>query len=276
MSSYLPTDQELVYQQLLQQLQDLNNKINLFVNGNDSTLIPVASGTIKSLAGIQKAALTNRFVQTIIDMKTRQDILNNISFYNVGNLFRVWGETDPTFNGIYKIDTPSTILKISYADAYDLKEYLPNPWNYDTIKFDETVSNQPFLIAKITQPVQTIKVSLDEFIVDYSYVVDTNAKYAAYHSVVGVPVKVSARDTTEYFSDVNNSGSYSVSHFYSTLTYPKTPIITVVHSINVNEHVFQIYFNPPVDGNGVTVAGHGSLNIRNVDKTNVALTKYLI
>lgn len=277
MSSYLPTTDELTYQTLLQEMQDMNAIISKFINGSADTSIAVSSGTIKTLAGIQKAALTPSYIQTIVDIENRAYVLNHMSYYTNGQLFRIWGETDPLFNGIYKKDTDTTIVKVSYADLYDLKEYFPDPWDYSQISFDESTSiaNQ-FLIATVTQPVQAVKFNLDAFTLDYTYIVDSNSQYASYHVVDNITVRLSARAQSEHFESINNSGTGVTTNFYSTLVYSQTPQITVEHTSDVTNHIFNIYFVPPRDASNVIVSGHGIIRFKNVDKTYVKIQQHIV
>lgn len=275
MTSYLPSTDETSYAVLLQNLSNLNAQISQFVNGTASETVTTTAGQIKTLAGIEQASMAVGYLQKIIDVSTVSYIISHAASYSIGQLFRVWGETVPTTNGIYELITLTSVNKVSYADLYDLKQFVPNPFNYNSITFNEANTAAPLLITTIVQPVQSVKFTLDDFELDWTYVVSSNATYYSYHANNGITVRCSGQAANTYFSDVGN-GLGITSHFYSTSTYSTVPMISVTYTYTTTQHIFSVYLNPPTDINSVVVPGSGIIRFKGVDTTDITIPQYVI
>ncbi len=115
------------------QLQNLVNTVDTFVNGTSEQRVAISSGrTVGTLAGLDKNINSIKYVQKIIDYSKLSDAVLDAAgsvILSVGNVVRVFGETNKTLNRLYQVQTDKTLLQIDYDDIYDLKNTLPYPYN---------------------------------------------------------------------------------------------------------------------------------------------------
>jgi hypothetical protein len=103
---------------LVEQLTNLNEQLNLFINGDADTIVVTDSGPIKSIAGIVRDLTKFRYVQKVIDHRLYSDMVADDLNLEDGLLIRVWGDTEA--NGLYKKLGALDYAKVSYTDLYDL------------------------------------------------------------------------------------------------------------------------------------------------------------
>lgn len=153
MSTYSPSPDELNYQVLLAKLDELNGKIGKFVNGGADETVTTTAGAIRTLAGIEKQALVNRWVQRIIDIKTVAEIEANLVTWQDGQMFRVWKQpvTAVLRNGIYQKDG-DRVVRVNVNELSDVL-------NDDTDAKTETITNRIVTNSVEVAPFPTIVVS---------------------------------------------------------------------------------------------------------------------
>lgn len=139
------------YNGVLDDIKSLQQKLNLFINGSDTDVVPVNNGTIKTLSGIQKQLLTFQFVQKIIDLSTYQVALNGAPNFDEGMLIRIFNDPNTNLNGIYQVQGGG-LLKISYASFYDLAKDAIGiaPFNFLNTKYtySDITSGKNIIITK--------------------------------------------------------------------------------------------------------------------------------
>lgn len=137
------------YASLIDELSVLNTKFDKFMNGDEYATIPVEGGNnIKSLSGITKDLRSFKYVQRVINHRLYQDMVDDL--IEEGMLIRVWGDTEE-INGLYKKKSIG-FDKVSYSDLYDLRDFLPNPWNYATITKNQSEFNTGLDLCSFTVP----------------------------------------------------------------------------------------------------------------------------
>lgn len=125
------------YKELIDSFSTLNDKLNKFINGSPSETVSIEGGSnIKTISGLASDLKSFKYVQRVINHRLYSDMLADT--IEDGMLIRVWG--NDSLNGLYKKDGVS-YQKVSYSDLYDLRDYLPNPWNYSQVKKNSTEFN---------------------------------------------------------------------------------------------------------------------------------------
>lgn len=148
----IPLTPDQKYAQIIDQLSKLNDKYKLFINGTPSQTIPVEGGpNIKSLSGIAADLKQFKYVQRVINHRLYADMVADT--IENGMLIRVWGDTS-VVNGLYLKDSLATskYTKVSYSDLYDLRDFLPNPWNYSNVNKDQSEFNKDLDLCSFTVP----------------------------------------------------------------------------------------------------------------------------
>lgn len=119
-------------------IQRLASTLDLFVNGSADESVAITNGrTVGTLASIDKRAFKTKYVQKIFDYSKLADAQLDASgevLIGVGNLVRVFGETDVAKNRYYQVQEDKTLLQIDYTDIYDLKNTLSFPYNNKIVR----------------------------------------------------------------------------------------------------------------------------------------------
>ena len=143
-------------------LIDIVLKLEKLMNGADNETVQTTNGQVPTIAGIIKQAKQFKHVLPVIDYKLYSDLQSDAlaNLLIPGQLYRVWGDTSPIHNGFFRVDEVDATLtiKTDYSDIYDLRQNLPNPWNY----IDTTIYGSQILTSKVCS--WTIsKTSVDSF-----------------------------------------------------------------------------------------------------------------
>lgn len=137
------------YASLIDELAILNGKFDKFMNGDEYATIPFEGGNnIKSLSGIAKDLRSFKYVQKVINHRLYQDMVEDT--IEEGMLIRVWGDAE-NINGLYK-KTFIGFDKSTYSDLYDLRDFLPNPWNYSNVTKNQSEFDQDLDLCSFTVP----------------------------------------------------------------------------------------------------------------------------
>lgn len=109
------------------------------INGAENETVSTNNGQVPTLAGLVKQTRQFTHVLPVIDYKRHVELVADglADLLKVGQIYRVWGDDDKIKNGFYRVEESNIKLplKSDYSDIYDLKQNLPNPWNY----IDKTV-----------------------------------------------------------------------------------------------------------------------------------------
>lgn len=108
------------YSDLVDQLQALNTKFDVFLNGAETATITLSDNrVIKSLSGVIAELKSFSYVQKVIEHRLHSDMVAANAVIDVGLLIRVWGDTAGV-NGLYKKTANAVFTKVSYQDLVDL------------------------------------------------------------------------------------------------------------------------------------------------------------
>lgn len=146
--------------ELVAQLTQLNKQLELFIKGDADTTIATNGGLIKSIAGISRDLNQFRYVQKVIDHRLYSDMISADNDIENGMLVRIWGDNT---NGIYRKNGSLDYSKVSYSDLYDLRDFLPNPWNYVHITKTDVEFDQDLALFTYRLPASADKVIGDMF-----------------------------------------------------------------------------------------------------------------
>lgn len=172
----LTTDQK--YAELINELKVLNDKFDKFMNGSETDTVPVeGSDNLKSLSGIVADLKRFKYVQKVIDHRLYQDMLDDD--IEVGLIVRIWGDSS-NVNGLYKKDSTNVFHKISYSDLYDLRDFLPNPWNYVSISKGPSDYNKPVDLLSFKVPNSVFQTNPKRLSGNASFSVDGLGKRGSY------------------------------------------------------------------------------------------------
>jgi hypothetical protein len=149
-----PNELETKHAALVDELAKLNLKFKQFIEGSADVVIPVGTGgqLVKSVSGIVRDLNQFKYVQRVVDHRLYADMIAHTDL-EVGMLVRVWGDTTSN-NGLYKKDSGG-FQKVSYQDLYDLRNFLPDPWNYYHFSFTEAELLANKKLLGFTLPVST-------------------------------------------------------------------------------------------------------------------------
>jgi hypothetical protein len=266
---------------LIAELAILNNKLSLFLNGSDTQTITTGSGTVKSLSGIAKDLKSFKYVQRVIDHRLYSDMISSDSVnIDMGMLVRVWGDTD-IINGMYRKDNQTVYTKIIYSDVYDLKEYMPNPWNYRSISktaaefirdLDILTLSMPNMVGKTFDEViqGSIKSTTSDIGVRGSYAAEFKIHIATDNNQAMSLVKI-ANPTAIALDDITiiatDGGLLSTSSLFSIYNVPAI-YVNVVSTIT--EHVFTVSVRATANA-GVAIPAQLELNLYRIDPSKYTI-----
>lgn len=249
------------YSDLIAQMAILNQKLSLFVNGDAQTVIPTDAGAIKSLAGVVSSLNKFKYVQKVVDHRLYSDMVGDDLNLEVGILIRVWGDTG-TVNGLYLKTATATFVKSSYNDLYDLRDFLPNPWNIIYIKKDKTqfTGDLPFIQYTIPKTETTV------FSRRFSISIKVDSDTAGYRgSVYGEQTILSCVGPGGYQSTSVNQpdlegvaiddGFNSASNIQVVVTCVQTP----------TDNIFTVTLPAMKDTNNVPIPAYLELKILGID-----------
>lgn len=251
------------YSSLVSDLDVIVSKLKTFLDGSETDVIQLNSGTIKSLSGILKTLSSSKYSQKVIDQRLYSDITVNITQIPVGSLVRVWGDTDQ-LNGLYRIDSTSSFVKISYQDIYDLGNSYASPKNSRVIHLDKTRFTHDSSILKFSIPVtssdvisKVLKVRThiicDEISHKGSYYVDSLIHVTPFAGTSNHDVKLSNVSTNSI--DVNFASDIK-------------PYFTVSVATDALNHTYTLNLKPLLDSTGTTIIpSNVTLTFEDVDQS---------
>lgn len=232
------------YSQLIDQLTKFNEKLDTFINGDEDETVVVNSGTIKSLSGTIKDLNRFRYVQKVINHRLYADMIAADINIEDGMLIRIWGDTI-LINGIYKKDSTNVYTKIIYSDLYDLKGFLPNPWNYDHIsKLASEFSNKISLFT-IKIPASEIDSSSFSFTGDLNATIDDVGLRGVFDLSFKIVLVAGGVSDAKGIIKSLDATKVAVDTNFSTLTVPVLTYDVVSTSL---EHKYTFYIDTFFDG----------------------------
>lgn len=229
--------------ELVAQLSQLNKQLESFVKGDADTTIATNGGLIKSIAGISRDLNQFRFVQKVIDHRLYSDMISDDTNIENGMLVRVWGNNGS--NGIYRKNATLDYSKVSYSDLYDLRDFLPNPWNYAHITKDETEFDQDLDIMTYTMSAPAVGVLSERF--EGSMLVSSSAagNRGSYSVKFAVHLTVTPTGAVSDVSLIDVS-AIDIDTGFSTVSLPQ---ITIETNSTVMYHAFTLNISVPVKSN---------------------------
>lgn len=274
------------YTDLVDELTALNAKFNLFINGDLNDTIATDAGPVKSLASLQRDITSFKYVQKIIDHKAYADMVAENLSIETGMLIRVWGDNDMSKNGVYKKVANAAFTKIIYSDIYDLRDYLPNPWNYRNIKKSADQFANDINILTVTLPNMVDK-TFDEVIDgDFKGTVDFDGKRGSFYTKFKIHLAGVSDDTRKLITLSDSSvialddltvlaltdgvplviDGITISLQNSEFPDYTMPALSVTSVTTINEHVFTISMAPfKVDG--VNIPARLDMNLYRIDSS---------
>ena len=273
------------YSASIDNIAALNDKFDLFINGNDDDYIVNEKGVvIKSLAGIQKELKSFKYVQKIIDFDTYANMLIADSLIEIGILCRVWGDSNITLNGIYRKSGNAAYVKISYADIYDLGNMLPNPWNYISISKSPIEFNRDIKLFKTSLPNMIGKTFMRVIEGDLTALTETQNYRGTYStkfkihlavggsiakSIVSIHDRVVVGIDSDIVLDLNDGTQLSIDSdtvllLDGSFSQYTLPIITVTKVTTSLSHDFTISISSFKSGNYI-IPGQLDMTIKSLD-----------
>lgn len=222
-------------------LADLVAKVDTFVNGGPTDIVQTTSGGVKTLAGISKQVSQLQYVTQCFDYNTMGAMLADVGGLDIGQIARVLYDPQVENNGIYQMQELTGLVRINYADIYDLNDRVPDPYNNLVIPVVNLSTNTNILVGSI--PVSSSEFAMSSFDLVMELTSDVNplALLSRYS------VKIAARSSGEYGM---NSGLVDSATVFGTAS--TNPSIAVFHVIEGPLHKFTVQLkvgsNIPVKG----------------------------
>lgn len=185
-------------------LQRLVATIDLFVNGEAGTRVAIDNGrTVGTLAEIDKRAYKTKYVQKVFDY----ELLSQASLdaaggvlIGVGNVVRVFGETDTALNRLYQVQEDKSLLQIDYTDIYDLKNAIPYPYNNKLVRQNLAQLRDPVTGHILTYTVEWSDVKAYNIFLTGRVKVSSHVAEAEGSSMFDFRMLVSIKDNTLTFN----------------------------------------------------------------------------
>lgn len=249
------------YSDLVDQLGIQNATFKAFLQGMPDDTVRLDDGrTIKTLTGVIRDLNRFQYVQRVIDHRLYSDMVAD-STIDVGLLIRVWGDTI-NINGLYQKTDVSTFNKISYQDIYDLRNFLPSPWNYLQVTATSAQIQSGYGLLDFEIPVSATIISDQVINGTYKYTVNS----AGNRGTVSGDIKiiVSAGDKNVVYVIFNNKRVVNaVDASLSSLTNPEKFIL--FRSSDDSVHKFLLVFIPGQDASNQTLIGDLDFRLQGID-----------
>jgi hypothetical protein len=261
------------YAALVEELAQQNATFKTFLNGaEDDTVYLDSNRTVKTLLGTIKDLKRFQYVQKVIDHRLYNDMIAADATIAIGLLVRVWGDV-PAKVGLYRKDSAGVYTKVSYQDLYDLRDVLPDPWNYLQIKADETQTDETVALVQFQLPVAAATASSQVLRGTYQYNIQVDGYKGTIAGDVMIVVSASTQSKVSVKIQVSNRLVGDVDDGLSTVVLEKV-VINRISSPDV--HTFSVSFVPPstlVDGN---ILGSLDFRFNGVDTKVVKKTAALL
>lgn len=254
------------YQELLDQLTDLNDKYDKFINGKPSDTVYINGGpSIKSLSGIAKDLKGFKYVQRVINHRLYTDMVADT--IEDGLLVRIWGDTQ-FINGLYLKDSssPSIYTKVSYSDLYDLRDFLPDPWNYSSITKDQSEFNKDLNLCGYTVSNSAFETNPRRITGSIVYTMDgVGARGSLSFDFALVTVTGSGNTDSRFEIKIANRIQLSIDDGFNELHMPELGLSALTDALNTNYTITTTPFKTP-DGQD-SIPARLTVNFYHVDKT---------
>lgn len=250
------------YSDLVDQLGNQNALFGAFLNGGPDDVVNLSGGrSVKSLSGVIADLNRFKYVQKIVDQRLYSDMIAADATIENGILTRVWGDTTQV-NGLYLKVSTGTYSKISYQTVYDLKDFLPDPWNYLQIQYDPTVTSLGAGLVQFALPSSVTQVNDIALKGSYKYTIDTTNYRGTIHGEL--TILISALDPTHVSATIQNHRLVgAIDPGLSSLVTLEN--IRVQRMSDANTHNFIVTFIPPVDPSANPIAGFLDFRLNGVD-----------
>jgi len=242
-----------------EKLAALVAKVDAFVNGSEGTLIQTTSGPLKTMAGLIKQLEELNYTVHVVDYPTLSALLDGASAdLEEGQLGRVLYDSNTDNIGIYQ-KTNLGMVKVDYADLFDLNDRLPNPLNRLVVKFTESdIAAGPKNILEAVIPVSASFAMGSSLSGRIEYTCDVGG----FLSFATIPFALAVAGVSSGVYDSEYSAQSAV---YLLGPAPDTqPSLEVVHAVVDSKHVFTIRLKSASHGAAV-LPGNGQIIIDNVD-----------
>lgn len=248
------------HQQLILDFEKLNDKLNKFINGAADEYVQLDSGMVKTVAGIATAMQRFKYVQQIIDYKLYDDMIAADLMIEDGMLIRVYGDLD-TVNGIYRKDASNTYTKVNYSEIYDLRDQLPNPWNFTHTSLTPTQFDSTFQMVSFVSPYSMVNV--DQYIIEGSIQVKCDqASYRGSHSYDFKVHILSGDQTVQNDILLSNVSTLQIDSGFTALQKPDI-YVNVVNQ-GVNDSV-RLMLNPLRDAQDNIIPSYVTITYKGID-----------
>lgn len=243
-----------------EKLADLVAKVNTFVNAPAGTVVQTTGGPVKSIAGVIAQLENIGYIAQVRDFNTVGEMYAHESELAIGQLARVNLDLVPANNGIYRLESLVGLVKINYADLYDLNDKLPNPWNNFEIPFTETETLSPYNIIEASFAVSNgfIKSGTLEGRIEYT----SDFSGASFTYAAPFVLTVAGKGSASYDSAYQPTASVTLMGAVPGVL----PGLSAVHAVVASQHVFTIRLIPArVVSAGQVLSGNGRILIKDVD-----------
>lgn len=227
---------------ILNQITNLKDKLNLFINGSADLHIPTDAGSVKTLSGIAKTLSQSQYMQKIIDKPSVVDMNIVAPSLSVGVIVRVFNDPNSLLNGLYQKNDLGSMIKIDYTALNDLWQQLPNPYNFKVITLNALATTLPVVLASFAVPKASI-IAMNTFDITYDYSIASPSK-TGFQGTAKVSLYTS--DNIEKASILSNDCTKA--DLTATVFAGDNPSISVSITENATEYVGNITFNPAKTG----------------------------
>lgn len=250
------------YSSLVDELELLNDKFNKFIHGNSDELVHTDSGNIKTLSGTLKDLKSFKYIQRVINHRLYSDMVQDNLNIEIGMLIRIWGDS---INGLYKKDSNTVFTKVSYSDLYDLRDFLPDPWNYINIKKDESSFNTD--VTLITSKINNSFVDIESKRLHGNVVFDINSPNQRGSYSFDFVVHISTGGLTEPVANIikYNVSTIAIDAGFNTLTKPNL-VLQYLYSTDTTYYTYKIVAESFKNDLGLPLEGRLDINFSQINK----------
>ena len=253
---------DIKHQQLINDFEKLNSKLDKFINGTKDELVQLDSGMVKTISGIAESMQRFKYVQQIIDYKLYGDMVAADLQIEDGMLIRVYGDVDPLKNGIYRKDGSMVYTKINYSEIYDLRDLLPNPWNYTHTSLTPTqFDSAAFQMLSFISPYSMV--NIDDYIIEGSVRIkcDQAGCRGSYNYDFKVHI-LSGNQSVVNDIIVTNESTLSIDTAFTALLKPNIYVNVVNQGINDS---IRLMLNPLRDDQQNTIPSYATITYKGID-----------
>lgn len=246
------------YEQLVTEFAKLNASIRKFVNGTKEEIVQTDSGPIKTLSGLVDSVSKIRYTQKLVEYPTMTSALLAIDSIESTDVVKV------DALGLYQKDAEGQLQPISYSDIYDLKDVLPDPWNYNQVLLQEDKTNVPVKICSFNLPTSNVQVQDICLEGSLKYNNSIEGFRGVYYTDFRLSVVTGNQDEKICKFECDNAITTS----FDNNIFFLSPRLDAVFNSDALTHQIEIWFYPPTSATG-NVAGKLDLRFNGVNTKQV-------